>query len=151
MVSYAWGRGKFSLTIHKTFGCSYNVLLSVSLNRFISRGTSAISKCQIVTKWWVFAQLEIMVYGNTVCHLNLLKQKIMNSLDGLTLYEHPNVLCTVDDTAIATTQVHSSSNEESTNIRGIIQNVTCSVLNMDQCITANITLQLQLRWFFFTA
>jgi hypothetical protein len=101
-----------SSTVHKTFGCSYNVLLSVSLNRFISRGTSAISKCQIVTKWWVFAQL--------------------------------NVLCTVDDTAIATTQVHSSTNEESTNIRGIFQNVTCSILNMDQCITANITLQLQL-------
>jgi len=37
-----------------------------------------------------------------------------------------NVLCTVSDTAVATTQVHSSmmTNEQSTNIRGIIQNVT---------------------------
>ena len=69
---------------------------------------------------------------------------LFSETDNNTLYEHPNVLCTVDDTAIATTQVHSSTNEESTNIRGIIQNVTCSVLNMDQCITANITLQLQL-------
>ena len=69
---------------------------------------------------------------------------LFSETDSNTLYEHPNVLCTVDDTAIATTQVHSSTNEESTNIRGIIQNVTCSVLNMDQCITATITLQLQL-------
>ena len=69
---------------------------------------------------------------------------LFSETDNNTLHEHPNVLCTVDDTAIATTQVHSSTNEESTNIRGIIQNVTCSVLNMDQCITANITLQLQL-------
>ena len=58
-----------------------------------------------------------------------------------------NSLCTVDDTAVSTTQVHSSviTNEESTNIRGIFQNVTCFVLNMDQCITANITLQLDLK------
>ena len=57
-----------------------------------------------------------------------------------------NVLCTVDDTAVATAQVNSSvmTNEQLTNIRGIIQNVTCSVLNMDQCFTANITLQLNL-------
>jgi hypothetical protein len=57
-----------------------------------------------------------------------------------------NVLCTVNATAVATTQVHSSvmTNEQSTNIWGIIQNVTCSVLNMDQCFTANITLQLNL-------
>jgi hypothetical protein len=57
-----------------------------------------------------------------------------------------NVLCTVDDTAVATAQVHSSvmTNEQLTNIRGIIHNVTCSVLNMDECFTANITLQLNL-------
>ena len=57
-----------------------------------------------------------------------------------------NVLCTVDDTAVATAQAHSSvmTNEQLTNIRGIIQNVTCSVLNMDRCFTANITLQLNL-------
>ena len=57
-----------------------------------------------------------------------------------------NVLCTVNDTAVATTQVHSSvmTNEQSTNIQGIIQNVTCSVLNMDQCFTENIALQLNL-------
>jgi hypothetical protein len=57
---------------------------------------------------------------------------LFSETDSNTLYEHPNVLCTVDDTAIATTQVHSSTNEESTNIRGIIQNVTCSVLNIDR-------------------
>ena len=52
-----------------------------------------------------------------------------------------NVLCTVDDTATATTQVHGNvmTNEQSTKIRGIIQNVTCFVLNMDLCITANCT------------
>ena len=57
-----------------------------------------------------------------------------------------NALCTVDDTAVATTQVNSSvmTNEQSTNIQGIIQNVTCSLLNMDQCYIANITLQLKL-------
>ena len=58
-----------------------------------------------------------------------------------------NVLCTVNDTAVATTQVNSSvmTNEQSTNIRGIIQNVTCSVLNMDQCFTANITLKTHIK------
>ena len=57
-----------------------------------------------------------------------------------------NVLCTVDDTAVST-QVRSSviTNEESADIWGIIQNVTCFILNMDQCITANITLQLHLK------
>jgi hypothetical protein len=57
-----------------------------------------------------------------------------------------NVLCTVDDTAVAIAQVLSSvmTNEQSINIRRIIQNVTCSVLNMDECFTANITLQLNL-------
>ena len=58
-----------------------------------------------------------------------------------------NVLCSVDDTAVSTTQVHSSviTNDESANIWGIFQNVTCFILNMDQCITANITLQLHLK------
>jgi hypothetical protein len=61
--------------------------LSVSLNRFISRGTSEISKCQIVTKWWVCCSIGdygVWKYsGGFVCHLSLLKQKIMNSWNGL--------------------------------------------------------------------
>ena len=74
--------------------------------------------------------------------MNMFSETDNNALD-----EHlRNVLCTVDDTDIATTytQEHRRTNEESTNIRGIIQNVTCSVLNMDQCFTTNITLQLNL-------
>ena len=74
--------------------------------------------------------------------MNMFSETDNNALD-----EHlGNVLCTVDITDITTTytQVHRSTNEESTNIQGIIQNVTCSVLNMDQCFTGNITLQLNM-------
>ena len=72
--------------------------------------------------------------------MNLFSETDNNALDEYL----KNVLCTVEDTDVATTQVHSSTNEESTNTRGIIQNVTCSVLNIEQCFTANITLQLRL-------
>jgi hypothetical protein len=80
-----------SSTVHKTFfRCSSNALLSVSLNRFISRGTSAISKCQIVTKWWVFVQLEMMVCGNTVGGLFFIwtyeNRKEMHSKVGLDIF-----------------------------------------------------------------
>ena len=77
-----------------------------------------------------------------------LEMNLFSETDNNAKNEHlNNILCSVDDTAVATTQVHSNliTNEESTNIWGIIQNVTCFVLNMDQCITANITLQLRLK------
>jgi len=76
-----------------------------------------------------------------------LEMNLFSETDNNATNEHlNNVLCTVDDTAVST-QVHNSviTNVESTNIWGIIQNVTCFVLNMDQCITANITLQLHLK------
>ena len=67
-----------------------------------------------------------------------LEMNLFSETDSNAKNEHlKNVLCTVDDTAVIT-------NDESANISGIFQNVTCFILNMDQCITANITLQLHL-------
>ena len=76
-----------------------------------------------------------------------LEMNLFSETDSNATNEHlKNVLCTVDDTAVST-QEHSSviTNDESANIWGIFQNVTCFILNMDQCITANITLQLHLK------
>ena len=76
-----------------------------------------------------------------------LEMNLFSETDSNANNEHlKNVLCTVDDNAVSI-QVHSSviTNDESANIWGIFQNVTCFILNMGQCITANITLQLHLK------